>query len=310
MTKLTKAEMLLRLRYIADAARKHEGVAAKARLQAGVDCEPVTTTVAPADGDDVSRLVDMTDIDGYLTAPKWVKHCCHEGSIVTLYFETRGSDGEYDLDTVAVGWIGTLDAAPMLLQVDGQLVMRTLSAPAKPERPEPRTQPAGPIDLAPAAMTRADLISEFNELLDEFGLRERGWTAHVNDRMTRTYGICRFRPRRVEISWKIASLNNREHNLDTIRHEVAHAIAGPGAGHGPKWKAACAQTGARPVRCYTSDEVAVPSGRYVATCEACGEICGTRNRAPRPTSYWHMPKHCSASVPGVKSKITWTESKG
>lgn len=308
---MTKTEILRRLRQLIAATKQHEGLPANARLQIGYDEEGVATNVAPTDADVVTALVDQTEIDGYVHADHWVKRCGRAGAVVTMYFEVRASDGEYELDTVAVGWIGTDEAAPVLMLVDGTVVLRTMDAPVKADRPARRSTPAAPtVDLAPKSMTRDDLIAEFNELLDQFGLRERGWTAHVNERMTRTYGICRYRSRRVEISWQIARLNGRESNLDTIRHEVAHAIVGPGCGHGPKWKEACELTGARPVRCYSGDEVATPEGRWLATCEACGENVGTRARAPKSTSYWHAPKHCSAAVPGRKSYIRWTDTRG
>jgi hypothetical protein len=312
MKQMTKAERLVRVRQIADAARKHAGVPSKARLQAGVDAPTVTTMTAPADGDDVSSLVDATDIDSYLTAPKWVKHCSAEGAIVTLYFETLASDGEYELDTVAVGWIGTVEAPAVLMQVDGRLAIQTLDLPAQPEPAVRRTTPVAPapIDTPSVAMTRAEIIDEFNTMLDQFGLRDRGWTASINTRMTRTYGICRYGPRRVEVSWPIARLNGRAETMNTIAHEVAHAIAGPGAGHGPKWKDACALTGARPERCYSGDEVATPKGRYVATCAACGADCGSRNRAPKPVTYYHRPSACKGYVRGTKNNaIVWTDTR-
>ena len=36
---------------------------------------------------------------------------------------------------------------------------------------------------------------------------------------------------------------------DTILHEIAHALAGPGAGHGPAWKATASRLGATPKSC-------------------------------------------------------------
>ena len=39
---------------------------------------------------------------------------------------------------------------------------------------------------------------------------------------------------------------NEEEIRDTVLHEIAHAIAGPEAGHGPLWKATARRIGATP----------------------------------------------------------------
>ena len=60
-----------------------------------------------------------------------------------------------------------------------------------------------------------------------------GW-----NRRRRAHGLCRYDRRRIELS---ALLTAREPDpaliLNTIRHEIAHALAGPRAGHGPRWRA-------------------------------------------------------------------------
>ena len=59
-----------------------------------------------------------------------------------------------------------------------------------------------------------------------------GW-----NRRRRAHGLCRYDRCRVELS---APLTAREPDvsliLNTIRHEIAHALAGPKAGHGPLWR--------------------------------------------------------------------------
>ena len=53
----------------------------------------------------------------------------------------------------------------------------------------------------------------------------------------RRQGVCKYRSRRIEIAEYYARHNPREKVLDTLMHEIAHALAGPKAGHGPAWKA-------------------------------------------------------------------------
>ena len=45
------------------------------------------------------------------------------------------------------------------------------------------------------------------------------------------------RTKRIEIAEYYALNSSPETVLDTLLHEIAHAIAGPAAGHGPVWKA-------------------------------------------------------------------------
>jgi len=57
---------------------------------------------------------------------------------------------------------------------------------------------------------------------------------------------------------------------NSLMHEIAHALAGPGVGHGQKWKDICVQIGAKPERCYDSDDTNTPEMKYYAVCGACG----------------------------------------
>jgi hypothetical protein len=68
--------------------------------------------------------------------------------------------------------------------------------------------------------------------------------------------VCKYRTKRIEISKYYAQHSPRESILDTLLHEIAHALAGPKAGHGPSWKAIAVRIGANPRACDNS-EVAV-----------------------------------------------------
>lgn len=92
-----------------------------------------------------------------------------------------------------------------------------------------------------------------------------GWA-----RTKRRQGVCKYRSRRIEIAEYYARHNSREKVLDTLMHEIAHALAGPKAGHGPVWKAIAKKLGAIPRAYDTCPETAVMPGDWQATCEACG----------------------------------------
>ena len=63
-----------------------------------------------------------------------------------------------------------------------------------------------------------------------------GWT-FAFAATKRRLGVCKFQAKRIEIAEFYAANNPPESVLDTLFHEIAHALAGPRAGHGPNWKA-------------------------------------------------------------------------
>ena len=80
-------------------------------------------------------------------------------------------------------------------------------------------------------------------LMDEHELAD--WTlAFVESR--RRLGDCHFRDRVIRIGRAHALEGGDEQVRDTVLHEIAHAIAGPEAGHGPLWKATARRIGATP----------------------------------------------------------------
>ncbi len=56
------------------------------------------------------------------------------------------------------------------------------------------------------------------------------WTFRFAD-TKRQLGVCKYRKKRIEIAEYYALNSPQESVLDTLLHEIAHAIAGPKAGH-------------------------------------------------------------------------------
>lgn len=156
-------------------------------------------------------------------------------------------------------------------------------------------------------MPEPEILARTRALLDEHEVE--GFGVAMSGRMTRALGLCDFRKREIRISRKLAERNDRAVIDDVIRHEVAHALAGPGAGHGPRWKDACRVTGATPRSCVDAREiVTVPRDyRFKGECEACGQPVGQRRKAPDPlVNYTHVAKYCEAGG----GKVRWTDTKG
>jgi predicted SprT family Zn-dependent metalloprotease len=105
--------------------------------------------------------------------------------------------------------------------------------------------------------------------LAENALEEHGLTnwSFSWDRALQRAGACFYRARRISLSRHFVERNDEATVLDTIRHEVAHALAWEhdrATGHGSAWRKWCRATGARPIRCY-GGETAMPEPRYQCT---------------------------------------------
>lgn len=118
------------------------------------------------------------------------------------------------------------------------------------------------------------------EQMGAFGLLDRGWTFRY-DGARRRFGVCRFSSKVISLSRPLVELNAEAECRDTVLHEIAHALAGPSAGHGPRWRVMCRRTGADPRRCYDAERVREPDPRYYAVCPSCEHRIGFHRRPSR-----------------------------
>jgi predicted SprT family Zn-dependent metalloprotease len=114
-------------------------------------------------------------------------------------------------------------------------------------------------------------------LIDFHGLTARGWAFRFN-KNKRRLGVCKQDDRRIELSEHYVLRNDREHIIDTILHEIAHALVGTQHGHDDIWKAMCKRIGASPSSC--SSTAVMPEGYWQAKCPGCATVF-TRHRRPR-----------------------------
>jgi len=133
-------------------------------------------------------------------------------------------------------------------------------------------------------MDRWDAAQLARELLHQHGLER--WRFAFN-RRKRAMGLCRYEARRIELSIHFVAANDRAAVHDTLLHEIAHALAGREAGHGPRWRQICRRIGATPQRL---GEAAMPRGRWVAVCPGCGARY-ERHRRP-PSGYQYACSQC------------------
>jgi predicted SprT family Zn-dependent metalloprotease len=138
------------------------------------------------------------------------------------------------------------------------------------------------------------------ELMARHGLF--GWEFAFNKNVRRA-GVC-FHPRsdrpgRIGLSVHYCERNSEVDILDVILHEIAHALVGPGHGHGEAWKAKCREIGARPQRCYDGDRIDMPRGAWRATCPSCQQVYD-RHRRPKSLAGWHC-RRCGRA----RGVLTW-----
>jgi predicted SprT family Zn-dependent metalloprotease len=130
-----------------------------------------------------------------------------------------------------------------------------------------------------------------NSLMREHGLIAAGWTVRT-DNAKRRLGVCRFGPRVIGLSAPIIALNDESVIRDTVLHEIAHALAGPAAGHGPQWKAVARSIGANPQRCADGATTATPDARWVGSCRFC-DFTLDRHRLTASARQGACPRCCN-----------------
>jgi predicted SprT family Zn-dependent metalloprotease len=170
--------------------------------------------------------------------------------------------------------------------------------------PLPPLAGEGPPPAARATQALRQTAQLAAKLMTEHGLA--GWQFGFN-RNVRRAGVCRYptrgRPGRIELSAHFVARNPEAEVRDTLLHEIAHALVGPGHGHDEVWKAKCVAVGARPERCY-GEAVEMPRGRWRAACPGCGREFDRHRRPPRLTGY-----HCKGCGPD-RGPLVWRPAAG
>jgi predicted SprT family Zn-dependent metalloprotease len=135
------------------------------------------------------------------------------------------------------------------------------------------------------------------QLLKRHGLDLWGFTFN---RRKQTMGLCRYTDRIIELSIYFVECNSPEEILDTLLHEIAHALVGPKHSHDRVWKRKCLEIGARPERC---GQAFMPAGRWQAECGGCGRRFD-RHRKPKQPRRWF----CGRCGP-QRGKLAWKQKE-
>ncbi len=102
------------------------------------------------------------------------------------------------------------------------------------------------------------------------------------DNAKRRAGQCDYTRKRITVSRYLAARHSDDDNHQTLLHEVAHALAGPDAAHGARWKAIARDLG------YVGGvthrgETATELAPWIGRCPA-GHVAYRHRRPTRPTS--------------------------
>jgi predicted SprT family Zn-dependent metalloprotease len=139
----------------------------------------------------------------------------------------------------------------------GILLMSTLLNRLKAKTATAQGIPAHKLVSSDTTAQRiAQIEALAKKLMNKYWLLDAGWTFSWHNRMDHL-GTCYYVSKRIQLSkkWTLAQLEQDaisgstrgiDKITDTIKHEIAHALAPRGSKHGPAWVAMCAVTGANP----------------------------------------------------------------
>lgn len=138
-------------------------------------------------------------------------------------------------------------------------------------------------------MTESSARELYDRLATELNM-PAGWRLEF-DSSKRRFGCCNYTNKVISLSRALVALNDEKTVGSTIRHEIAHALIGPGHGHDWVWKAMAIKCGNDGRRCYDHG-VEMPEAPWQATCKRCSAVA-KRHRAPKPGQQ-HSCGKCSS----------------
>ncbi|MBH0109769.1 SprT-like domain-containing protein [Salinibacterium sp. NG22] len=92
------------------------------------------------------------------------------------------------------------------------------------------------------------------------------WQFTFDNAKTRA-GLCNYTHKRISVSRYLAARYEDDEIHQILLHEIAHAMAGPGAGHGAQWKAVAKELGYEGKRLH-GGAIADEFAPWVGTCPA------------------------------------------
>jgi predicted SprT family Zn-dependent metalloprotease len=117
--------------------------------------------------------------------------------------------------------------------------------------------------------------------MTKHGLTQQGWVFQWDNARNR-FGQCVYRYKVLSFSKFLTEHSEEEEFMRTVMHEIAHALVGPGHGHGIVWRRQMLALGQTPSRTANSNEAQKEAKKaaanYVVTCSVTGKVVAHMNR--------------------------------
>lgn len=150
-------------------------------------------------------------------------------------------------------------------------------------------------------MNLQEIEREARRLMTAHGV---GSLAFEFDRGKRRIGATHFRgagvgsiqfklPTKITLSKHFAVLLSEQEIREVILHEIAHALAGYDANHGPKWKAHARALGIEAKACKAT--TVRPEYSVKGECSTCGKVVHSAHRLPLRVYFHHL---CGGPIDG------------
>lgn len=153
------------------------------------------------------------------------------------------------------------------------------------------------------------LIDKAHALMEERGLLDMGWKIAFNNAKS-TAGICNYSKRTIFLSRFYLKHNDVDKVWDTITHEVAHALVGPGHGHNRVWRTQHIRLGGSGNRTFSLEgnvkEEYARSSKWTGTCPKNPNHTFSRNRLTQ-TARNGSCSRCSSTF-SKELMLKWTKN--
>lgn len=130
-------------------------------------------------------------------------------------------------------------------------------------------------------------------LLTKHGLTAQGWAIRLDRAVTRL-GQCNYATKTITLAYHATLVNGADIVNNTILHEIAHALVGPGQGHGLVWKLKAKEIGCDASR--TGQILVKAPHKYELHCASCSRMIRKYYRRPHISLTAYHP--CAQRIAG------------